>query len=173
MKKLQHEMNTQDHVGQADPRYWVIRDYNKVYGESLNNADGVSIYDCNRCNTILEMEYQYFDIDKVINEILKVFDDEEYELEADTVENIKSAYDISSLIDALRDIEEYELSVSEYQEIPVDKGMFLTHEAAIQHLKNNEHHYSANAHTYAMTAWRSSEEKLWNILQTVDFDQLN
>jgi len=25
--ELQREMNTQDHVSQADPRYWVIRDF--------------------------------------------------------------------------------------------------------------------------------------------------
>ena len=51
--------------------------------------------------------------------------------------------------------------------------MFLTHEAAIEHLKRNDYHYSDKAHTYAQTAWRSQEEKLWNILQTVDFDKLN
>jgi len=38
LKKLQEEMNTQDHVGQADPRYWVIRDYNKVYGNNLTRC---------------------------------------------------------------------------------------------------------------------------------------
>ena len=32
LKELQKEMNTQDSCGQADPRYWVIRDFDKVYG---------------------------------------------------------------------------------------------------------------------------------------------
>ena len=44
LKELQKEMNTQDSCGQADPRYWVIRDFGKVYGEKLNNPDGFTVY---------------------------------------------------------------------------------------------------------------------------------
>ena len=173
LKKLQHEMNTQDHVCQADPRYWVIRDYDEVYGENLNNATGIIIYD-NTCSEILlKVEYQLFDLDSTIEEIIKILDEKEYELDADTIENIKLAYDNDSLIESLEEIENYEISVYEYQEVAVDKGMFLTHEAAIEHLERNDYHYSDKAHTYAQTAWRSKEEKLWNILQTVDFDKLN
>ena len=62
--------------------------------------------------------------------------------------------------------------VHEYIEIPVDKGFFLTHEAAIDHLKRNHYHYADNSHTYAHTAWRSREEPLWKILQEVDFSKL-
>lgn len=173
LKNLQHEMNTQDHVCQADPRYWVIRDYDEVYGEHLNNATGIVIYDSTCCETLLKEEYSGFDIDSTIEEIIKVLDEKEYELDADTIENIKLAYDTDSLIEAMKEIEEYEFSVYEYQEIAVDGGMFFTHEAAIEHLKRNDYHYSDKAHTYAQTAWRSKEEKLWNILQTVDFDKLN
>ena len=173
LKHLQHEMNTQDHLSQADPRYWVIRDYDEVYGENLNNATGIVIYDCTCCETLLRVEYKDFSVDSTIEEIIKRLDEKEYELDADTIEDIKLAYDTSSLIEALKEIEEYEFSVYEYQEVAVDKGMFLTHEAAIEHLKRNDYHYSDKAHTYAQTAWRSQEEKLWNILQTVDFDKLN
>ena len=173
LKKLQEEMNTQDHVGQADPRYWVIRDYDKVYGDNLNNPDGITIYDSASCNTLIEVEYQYCRIDEVIKEILKQLREDNYELNEETIENIKLAYDFSSLVEYLKEIEEYEFTIMEYQEIPVDKGMFFTHDAAENHLKNNVHHYCDHAHTYAHTAWRSKEEKLWSILQTVDFEHLN
>lgn len=173
LKNLQHEMNTQDHLSQADPRYWVIRDYDEVYGDNLNNADGIIIYDSNCSETVLKVEYQLFDLDSTIEEIIKILDEKGYELDADTIENIKLAYDNDSLIESLEEIEDYEIYVYEYQEVAVDKGMFLTHEAAIEHLERNDHHYSDKAHTYAQTAWRSKEEKLWNILQTVDFDKLN
>lgn len=51
--------------------------------------------------------------------------------------------------------------------------MFLTEKAAATHLRQNDYHYDATAHTYAMTAWRSPEvEKLIKILQTVDFSNI-
>lgn len=173
LKKLQEEMNTQDHVGQADPRYWVIRDYDKVYGDNLNNPDGIVIYDSEGCNALMEVEYQFFKLDETIEEILRRFKEDEYELSEETIENIKLAYDFSTLVEYLKEIEEYDFTIMEYQEIPVDKGMFFTHDAAERHLKSNEHHYCDHAHTYAHTAWRSKEEPLWSILQTVDFNQLN
>lgn len=172
LKELQKEMNTQDHVGQADPRYWVIRDYMKVYGEELNNADGISIYDSYSCSTVIEVEYHAFGVDYAIEQILKMLSDDEYELSEEEVENIKLAYDMESLIGALDEVSSYDFHVCQYQEIAKDDGMFLTHEAAIEHLKRNDYHYSDDAHTYAKTAWRSKEEKLWSILQQVDFDKL-
>ncbi len=172
LKNLQHEMNTQDRVVQANPRYWVIRSYEKEYGEELLNADGISIYDSEGCNVILEVEYQIFGIDKIIEEVLKALLDDEYFLDESEIENIKSAYDMETLVEELKDVDTYNFTVMQYKEVAKDSGMFLTHDAAIEHLKNNSHHYSDNAHTYAHTAWRSKEEKLWEILQTVDFDKL-
>ena len=172
LKDIQHEMNTQDHVGQADPRYWVIRDYKKVYGKELNSADGISIYDSNSCNTIIEVDYEFFNVDGVIEKIVKALEEDEYELSVDEIENIKTAYDMESLVERLEEIESYEFNIAEYQEVPVDSGMFLTHAAAIDHLERNHYHYADNAHTYAKTAWRSREERLWKILQTVAFDKL-
>ena len=50
--------------------------------------------------------------------------------------------------------------------------MFLTKEEAKQHIQNNRHHYSAKAHTYAMTASRAPKVKrLINILLSFDFEQ--
>ena len=172
LKNIQHEMNTQDNVGQADPRYWVIRNYKKVYGKELNNPDGISIYDPNSCNTIIQIDYEFFNTDGVIEEILKELEKDEYELSEDEIDNIKTAYDMESLVERLEEIESYEFHITEYEEIPEDSGMFLTHEAAIDHLERNHYHYAENVHTYAKTAWRSKEEKLWEILQTVDFDKL-
>ena len=79
------------------------------------------------------------------------------------------AYSIEDLEDALYELD---ISVSYYEEYPVDSGIFFTHEAAVQHLKSNDYHYGAEAHTYAETAWRSREERLWNILQTVDWSKI-
>lgn len=41
--ELQREMNTQDHVSQADPRFWVIRGSEKVYGIETGFEDGADL----------------------------------------------------------------------------------------------------------------------------------
>lgn len=49
--------------------------------------------------------------------------------------------------------------------------MFLTQKEAEEHLRANDYHYSSDAHTYAMTAWRAPDvERLWKILQEVDWE---
>lgn len=60
LKSMQEELNTQNHLGQADPRYWCIRDYKKVYGKELYNPDGISIYDSNGGSTLIEVDYEFF-----------------------------------------------------------------------------------------------------------------
>ena len=51
--------------------------------------------------------------------------------------------------------------------------MFLTNKSCKEHIRLNNYHYSSDAHSYAMTAWRSPEvEKLFKILQEVDWDKI-
>lgn len=51
--------------------------------------------------------------------------------------------------------------------------MFLTRQSAEDYLKENSHHHSENAHTYAMTAIRNPVvNKLWKILREVDFSKI-
>lgn len=58
------------------------------------------------------------------------------------------------------------------QEYITTDAMFLTLSEAERHLKANAHHYAHDAHTYAMTAWRSPEvERLLTILHSIDFDK--
>lgn len=50
--------------------------------------------------------------------------------------------------------------------------LFLTRKAAKEHLKANSHHYTEDAITYAMTAWRSPQyEKLLYLLHHIDFEK--
>lgn len=171
LKELQKEMNTQDSCGQADPRYWVIRDFDKVYGEKLNNPDGFTVYDSDDGNEVYEIEYRIFGSSKMADEILKKLEEQEYELSDDDKQTICDAYDLDSLIEAL---EELGFSVVQYEIVPKYSGMFLTQKAAEEHLKKNYYHYADNATTYAMTAWRSREaDVLYKLLRSVDFEQLN
>jgi hypothetical protein len=171
LKELQKEMNTQDNLGQADPRYWVIRDFDKVYGERLNNPDGFTVYDSDYGNEVCEIEYRTFATSEMVDEILKELKAQEYELSDDDKQVIEDSYDFDSLIEPL---EELGFSVVQYEIVPKYFGMFLTQKAAEEHLRKNYYHYTDNAATYAMTAWRSQEaDMLYKILHSVDFDQLN
>lgn len=51
--------------------------------------------------------------------------------------------------------------------------MFLTKAEAKRHIRLNKHHYTSEAHTYAMTALRAPKvERLLKILETFDWDSI-
>ena len=51
--------------------------------------------------------------------------------------------------------------------------MFLTNRECKQHIAANHYHYSDDAHSYAMTAWRSYEvETLWKLLEKIQWDNI-
>ena len=150
---LQREMNTQDHLCQADPRYWVIRDYRRIYGDELNNPDGVCLYDENACEVIYEGEMHCLRRDEEQKSMIIQSLKDAGKWTEELKDAMDDAYSIEDLEDALYELD---ISMSYYEEYPVDSGIFFTHEAAVQHLKSNDYHYGAKAHTYAETAWRSA-----------------
>lgn len=165
LKELQKEMNTQDNAGQADPRYWTIRNYKRIYGDSLNNPEGISIYDADDHTEIIDVEYRMFCSSEMADDVIKALLENDYALSFEDIELIQNTWNLESLVEALNELN---FTVVEYEEYPSDEGVFLTHKAAQEHLKANSHHYSENAHTYALTAWRSNERMLWDILRKVD-----
>lgn len=168
LMELQKEMNTQDHVSQADPRYWVIRDYDKVYGENLNNPDGYEIYMDGE--QLLNIDYEMFNDTQVVD-VVKEYFLREYSTDFEE-KDFEDMYDIDDLKEMLED-RGYEISIVQYEIIPKYSGMFLTQKAAEEHLRANDYHYADNATTYAMTAWRSDEaDMLYKILHSVDFERM-
>lgn len=184
LSDLQHELNTQDHVGQADPRFWVIMGQEKQVVPS-GYEDDVTLYDKLYDNDAAEeLANGIDDIIKFLNKKFKD-NDEPWEITQEC-----SSYTIKSKEDDeydeyLCDLEELETWLHEHNykhctfhyysckpKVYPDT-MFLTEKSAANHLKENYYHYDDTAHTYAMTAWRSPEvEKLIKILQTVDFSNI-
>lgn len=180
LSDLQHELNTQDHVGQADPRFWVIMGQEKQVVPS-GYEDDVVLYDDDAAE---ELADGMDNIIKFLNEKFKD-DGEPWEITQEY-----SSYTIKSKEDDeydeyLCDIEELETWLHEHNHkdytfhyysckpMVYPNTMFLTEKAAATHLRQNDYHYDATAHTYAMTAWRSPDvEKLIKILQTVDFSNI-
>ena len=188
--KLQKEMNTQDHVSQADPRFWVIKGTEKEYGIETGCEDGGELICADGGGAVAtDMESAMIYIrDNLLDEI-KETDGIQRKIELEDGifhPTIKISWDD----DGFEDGEEFE-NMEEVAEWLIDQGydyrianyryeskvypntMFLTQKAAEEHLKANDYHYSEDAHTYAMTSWRNSEtEMLWKILQQVDWGAL-
>ena len=192
LKDLQHRINTQDHISQADPRYWVIRDYEKVYGENLNNSNGWVIVDTTDGEILVDSENVTVDvasgenyIDTVIrttltkiqeNDILsEQFDKDCFDIDKWKQDVVDTSYDVESFVDNLNDFIDWtdRFSVLEYQSVAKDSNVFFSHKEAQSFLESNSHHFSDCAHTYAYTAWRNPEiETLIEMLHEVDFDSI-
>lgn len=200
--ELQHEMLTQDTVCQAAPRFWVVAGTQRVFRGNEYSCDGeVLIHDTEEVADGLTEAVEYFKehyweemesenisivastfkdayrVLKIDNDIDKSAEDytegEEILFEADLITNI------DELLEALIDVELidndglYDSAAYSNEHYRYPDTMFLTNRSCKAHIKANHYHYSADAHSYAMTAWRSPEvEHLWKILDTIDWKTL-
>ena len=127
--ELRDELNTQDTVCQADPRFWVVRG-SRWEPCWEGHAERFSL--CEDGERIGELE-EYRD----------------------------------HLPGGLTCVPERRVESNE------DNTFFMTLRECREHIERNRHHYPADAHPYAMTAWRSPQVgRLWKILQEVDWAAL-
>lgn len=165
LKDLSYELNTQDHVGQANPRFWVIMDSKKVYGydSEYREYDGYEVvHDGETVADNLDDLLEYLDNIGI-----------EVEITGDglvKVEGYRCAKDVESIIYLINDALRYSFELVGYvnEEYIVKDIMFLTLREAQDHIKRNYYHYSDKVHPYAMTAWRSPQvDKLIKILNKI------
>lgn len=175
--ELQHEMNTQDTTGTSDPRFWVIKGSEKkvdddnigMYG-LLKSGELVAEDTGSLCDYLNENVLTDFDCDRTecrIEEVTGYFD---FLL---TYRNASSEQDTELMTpDDLNDFleehgyDEYKVVGISTRTIIYPNVMFLTEKDAREHLEKNHYHYSDDAHTYCMHAWRSPVvERLWKILR--------
>lgn len=178
--ELRKEMLTQDTVGQASPRFWVIRQQEKEYWVA-DNIDGIFIFDESNCETLFEGE---FGSDEFVKWFIEFVEEETRE----KLKNVDYGYDLSFEFREeefyITDNDELEEFIGNYCNIEVVIGnyrintvikentMFLTNREAKEHLQANQHHYNNTAHTYAMTAWRSPQvERLFKILEETEWEE--
>ncbi|MDU4671820.1 MAG: hypothetical protein E6Y30_07095 [Finegoldia magna] len=185
LKELQKELNTEDNVGTASPRYWVIRQPERIYDVDKDDADYFMFIDD---------DYQELTLEELKNYLEDVYDDNlksvdikdgvltfEYlnefseEIEKYTIDFNNPFLDSGYSVDKVLELLELEVSVVYYKEIDVtvDNCMFLTQIDAENHLRANDYHYHEKARTYCMCGWRSPRfERLINILSKTDFDSM-
>jgi len=177
LKKLQHEMNTQDHVCQADPRFWVVQGTVKEYGIDSGYADGSEI--CHVDGDVVAENME--EACKFLNEKNEESSDDtedkfKYDDESGSIEFIDHDGEERSL-DDFDDVAEfldsdYHIAYFKNTDKNFPDTMFITNAECKAHIKANYYHYPDDAHSYAMTALRSPEvERLWKILQTTNWDE--
>ena len=171
LKDLQTELRSQPTDCQASPRFWTIGDY--------------EIVDCSEgCHDLYEIilprggEFDNYKIEDFVKEVLSEsseMTDEDSKEKLKEIVGDDDSYDYDDVLDWAKenvDKEAYLLPCRR-QHIVKPNTMFITKEEARNHLKANHYHYTKEAHTYAMTAWRAPRvEKLWKILEEADWDEI-
>lgn len=171
LKALQKEMVTQDNDSQANPRFWVVGDYEwRVAAEGCGERTGYFCFDLceNRTLTLRELADELHEhLEEDENEDLDYANLKEYE---------DDSWELTDLVEDLLDDLGYDYTKHEesFEHIIHPNTFFLTKSEAKKHIELNHYHYSSKAHTYAMTAWRSPQvEKLYAILEETNWDALN
>ena len=183
LKELQKELNTEDNVGTASPRYWVIRQPERIYHLDEDEADYyVFIDECDKYELTLEdlkdkLEFLCDDNLKSVEVKDGVLTFEYFDEWLEEVEEYKVDYDnyYTDGRDKILELLESDVSVAYYKEIDatVDNCMFLTQIDAENHLRANDYHYHEKARTYCMCGWRNPRfERLIKILSKTDFDSM-
>ena len=183
LRELQKEINTEDNGGTANPRYWVIRQPERIYHVDEDEADYFEFIDeRNRHELTLEdlkdrLEYLCDDNLKNVEVKNGVLTFEYFEAWLEDVEEYKVDYDNCNRDgrDKILELLEFDVTVIYYKEVDVtvDNCMFLTQIDAENHLRANDYHYHEEARTYCMCGWRNPRfERLIKILSKTDFDSM-
>ena len=176
LKDLSYELNTQDHVGQANPRFWVIMDYKRDYADGFDG--GTAIYDVVEYEVVCEYNNDLTILGEWIKETFEdIVDIKNLEYTEDYVEfecddhtyNIQYDWDLKMFLEDIEYDKHYQVTGYREEEYIVQNTMFLTLREAQEHIKRNYYHYSDKVHPYAMTAWRSPQvDKLIKILNKIN-----
>lgn len=182
---LQHELNTQDTMGNRDPRFWVIRQ-EMTEPCSEEDADETVVWSDGAAAVVAR------DLPSFM-EYLKEELGDKFEYRPDPTDRKPKCYEMSvrsagdddrcdcraygpdDAISCLREAgyRDYGLRYQKITQEIVQDRLFLTHKACEDHLRKYHYNYKANAHAYAMTAVRSPEvETLVDLLQSVDWKSL-
>lgn len=178
LKELQRELNNQPTSASADPRFWVIRDYEYCEATDDDDIEAVELFEDGSSEVICLNEA----VERAYSDKLLLGG---VDLAEDWLKDNSIQFDEHGYI-WLGSQSDFKGAIKEYAEnnmldcmfltkvwAIVPCTMFLTLREAEEHLKANFHNYSTEAHAYGMCAWRSPEvAQLIKLLHTVDFDEL-
>ena len=181
LSKLQTELNTQDTMGNADPRFWVIAQTEEVPG-TPDEHDEAMLVDKETGDTVKSLselaEYLeeqgigvHYDPSDGMEGMLYILRKGETALKDHNYEHVYAT--MQSVIDDVDDelgLETLRVGYVSRKSVIVKDTLFLTHKACEDHLRQYGYNYNPDAHAFAMTAVRSPEfETLLKLLQFVDW----
>ena len=186
LKDVQKELNTEDPVGTASPRFWVIKQPERILHIDKNEAEYYGFIDINWYDelTLEDLKERLEDLhDENLKDIkiennqlmFKCYDEDFEEEEEFTVDFDNNSFTSDNTIEKILELLKDEVEVFYYKEVDatVPNCVFLTQIDAENHLRNNDYHYHEDARTYCMCGWRSPRfEKLISILSKTDFDDI-
>ena len=179
---LQAELNTQDDMGNADPRFWVIKETEETLG-SPERYDGKLLLRDETVMRSLKDVADYvnenydgdFSAELYGNSLTLYYDDDD----GNGRYSIGTWDDFAELLDYVEEQDDdgvwdgFKVVYAVHRDRIVPDTLFLTHADCEEHLRAYGYNYESDAHAFAMTAIRSPRyEKLIRILQTVDFDRM-
>lgn len=152
-------------TAQADPIYYGILDVKEFVTDQDHSNNRVLVCDDGDIEPQTAIEEELID-ENLINEMLE-------DGILDTNDDGIYVADTDAFLDFVEenedDIETVSVAYIAYEEVIKPDAMFLTRKDAKAYLKNNRHHYTGKAKTYAMTAYRSHRyEMLIDVLRTID-----
>lgn len=152
-------------TAQADPIYYGILDVKEFVTDQDHSDNRVLVCDDGDIEPQTAIEEELID-ENLINEMLE-------DGILDTNDDGIYVADTDAFLDFVEenedDIETVSVAYIAYDEVIKPDAMFLTRKDAKAYLKNNRHHYTGKAKTYAMTAYRSHRyEILIDVLRTID-----
>lgn len=152
-------------TAQADPIYYGILDVKEFVTDQDHSDNRVLVCDDGDIEPQTAIEEELID-ENLINEMLE-------DGILDTNDDRIYVADTDAFLDFVEenedDIETASVAYIAYDEVIKPDAMFLTRKDAKAYLKNNRHHYTGKAKTYAMTAYRSHRyEMLIDVLRTID-----
>lgn len=152
-------------TAQADPIYYGILDVKEFVTDQDHSDNRVLVCDDGNIEPQTAIEEELID-ENLINEMLE-------DGILDTNDDGIYVADTDAFLDFVEenedDIKTVSVAYIAYDEVIKPDDMFLTRKDAKAYLKNNRHHYTGKAKTYAMTAYRSHRyEMLIDVLRTID-----
>ncbi len=163
LKELQHELNTQDTDGNAQPVFWGVME---THDFAVPDGCGTTYiqHDDGKWN----LEESVHEVEEYIESLSpeeKSHVEEEWE-DVDK-EDIVEVYDFMVAVLKWDNITTYDFR--EEEKLSTNTGAFLTKRACKQYIDKYKYNHR-NPHTYAMTAFRNFElERLLNILKKMNF----
>lgn len=177
LKALQSQLNTQDTMCNADPRFWVIRQTEAQRCDE-ESADETNIVDESGATVATDFEsFMKYLRENPVDDVIVRENRHGWLVDVD-LPGWTESQPVSSLEDMLELLtdagcREFWPVYYKNVEVTVPDTLFLTHKECEDHLRKYGHNYKPDAHAYAMTAIRSPQvERLVKLLQTADWDYL-